>query len=114
MGWRLIYDATAATSTDTSVTVALIAALGTVAVALLGLLATWIARSSSAEPPPPPPTVQLNERVAVTEVRVQDSTRTLDVLDRHVDKIGDDLEHTKWRLEQLAVRVEEHLRGDTP
>lgn len=111
--WALIAaaaDLPAPSTSDQSVTVALIATLGTVVVALIGLAAQWVSRSVRTGDSPPSPDPKLGERVAVTEHRLADGTRTLDVLDRHVDGLGDDLERVKWQLDDLTGRFEEHLR----
>jgi hypothetical protein len=97
-------------ASDSSVTVALIAALGTVLVALIGLAAQWLSRSIRTGESPPQADPKLGERIAVAEIRHEESTRTLAMLDRHVDAQGDDLDRLRWRVDDLLARFEEHMR----
>lgn len=109
MGWALAAELPTPPP-DHSITVALIAALSAVAVALIGLAAQWLSRSAGTTESPPAPDPKIGERVAVTETHVQESRRTLAMLDRHVDKIGDSVDLIVWRLDDLVARYEEHMR----
>lgn len=113
MGWDLTSfaaEAPPAGEGSQSVTVTLIATLGTVAIALLALVGQWLARNANTSASPPDADPKFGERAAVLEVRVQDSTRTLDVLDRHVDSLGDAVERLTWRVDDLTGRMDEHNR----
>lgn len=115
MGWWLIAVEAPAPVTggdggSQSLTVALIGTLGTVVVALLTLVGNWLANKARTSNSPPDPDARIGERIAVAEVRVQDSSRTLDVLDRHVDNLGDLVDRLTWRLDDLTARVEDHNR----
>lgn len=110
MGWGLAAELPPPES-DSSVTVALIGALGLVVVALIGLASTWLSRSArTTESPPAGADPKLGERQAVTETQVTDTRRTLSVLDRHVDKIGDAVDRQRWDHDDLRARFEEHMR----
>lgn len=109
MGWRLAADLPVPPeASDHSITVALIAALSAVVVALIGLVASR--RSSNQTSQPSLVDSKLPERVAVTESQVTESKRTLAMLDRHVDGQGDEIDQLRWRV----VRVEQHLGLDPP
>lgn len=99
MGWWLTADPAIPDPASGSITVALISILGTVIVALIAAVGQILAKRGGDVTSLAAPDSHLNERVAVTEARVQDGTRTIDVLDRHVDAID-------LRLENLTVRVE--------
>jgi hypothetical protein len=97
-------------SSDASITVALIAALGTVVVALIGLAAQWLSRSARTTESPPAADAKLSERVAVVDARSRDDRRTLVQLDRHVDGIGDEVDRLRWDVDDLKAWREEHRR----
>lgn len=107
MGWPLAAELPP-DSSDQSVTVALIAALGTVVVALVGLGAQWLSRSART----PEATVDphLGERQAVTETLVKEDRRTLAMLDRHVDRQGDAIERLRWEMDDMKAWRDEHVR----
>lgn len=110
MGWALAAaEQLPETPTDNSITVALIAALGTVVVALLGLVAQWLSRSAKTTESTPDP--RLGERVAVAETLVSESHRTIDVLDRYVDKIGDEVDRLRWEIDDMKAWRDEHRRS---
>lgn len=111
MGWFLTAaaeDVPQVEGTDTSIIVALIAALGTVLVALIGLTAQWLSSRRTMTSPPHDP--KLGERVAVTETIAREDRRTLSQLDRHVDGIGDRLDKLRWDFDDLKARYETHNR----
>lgn len=109
MGWPLAADLPSAPS-DQSVTVALIAALGTVIVALIGLCAQWLSRSARTSEAPPTGDPKLGERQAVTETLVKEDRRTLAMLDRHVDAQGDSIDRLRWEMDDMKAWRDEHDR----
>ena len=116
MGWALAAELPEASS-DTSITVALIAALGTVLVALIGLIAQWLTRAARTTESPPAADPRLGERVAVAETHVYESRRTLDMLDRHVDGIDNQMDRLRWEMDDMIAWRDEHRRrheGDRP
>ena len=102
MGWLIVAAATPPPSgSSDSVTVALIATLGTVLVALIGLAAQWVMKSakpdapSSADP-------KIGERAAVLEALVKNDRTIIDVVDRRLDRAEDDIERLRWELDRLT------------
>jgi hypothetical protein len=92
--------------------VALIVTLGSVVVALVTLTGQWLSnRGSRTTSSPPDPTPHIGERVAVTESRTADNSRTLDVLDRHVDGIDDRVDRLQWIVDDLLAWRDEHRRS---
>lgn len=108
MGWGLAAADLPATTSDSSITVALIATLGTVMVALLGLVAQWLSRTAKTTESTPDP--KLGERQARTETLVDESRRTLAQLDRHVDGIGDQVDRLRWEMDDMKAWRDEHQR----
>jgi len=107
VGWRLIWLAEAPIAPSggdsEAVTVALIAALGTVLVALISWAGSRGARTS---PSPPVPDPQLGDRLKVVEIHDEDDRRTLAQLDKHVDGIGDRVERIRWDLDHVMKRLD--------
>ena len=97
-----------AESSSDSITVALIAALGTVAVAVIGLFAQMLSKSRTTESPPAPvPAVdpRIGETVAVAAARLHDARSTLNIQDHRLDAMEDRLERMEWTLEQMARQL---------
>lgn len=113
MGWLLTAaDVPPGDGSSQSITVALIVTLGSVLVALVTLTGQWLSsRGSRTTPSPPEPAPHIGERVAVTEVRTAENSRSLDVLDRHVDGIDDRVDRIRWELDDLLAWRAEHRRN---
>lgn len=110
MGWPLAAGLPSTAVSDHSITVALIAALGTVVVALIGLGAAALSRSARTSESPPIPDAHLGERVAVLADRDETDRRTLAHLDRHIDGIGDQVDKLRWEMDDLQAWREQHNR----
>lgn len=111
MGWLAAASEVAPEDgSDTSVTVALIALLGTVLVALIGLGTAWISRAGRTAVGPPPTDPKLGERIAVIDTIAQEDRRTLAELDRHVDGIGTIVERLRWDIDDLKEQYKSHNR----
>lgn len=118
MGWFLSQaippDPVTAGSSDSVVT-ALIGTLGTVVVALIVFAGQMMSKGRGrTEESQPGPTPHIGERVAVAEARLEDGTRTLDVLDRHVDGLDDRVDRLSWLLDGLIAWRDEHDRTHPP
>jgi hypothetical protein len=104
VGW-LILAATSETPTPEgsadSVTVALIATLGTVLVAVIGL-ATQVVMKSAKDEPPVSVDPRIGERAAVLETLVKADRTIIDVIDRRLDRAEDDIERLRWEIDQLT------------
>lgn len=112
MGWRLLtvaattpLPAAPSSSTSESTTVALIATLGTVIVALVTVGLPLLLKRGRTSESPPAADPQLTAKVAVLADRDETDRRTLAALDLHVDGIGDRQDRLIWQVEQLAEQV---------
>ena len=114
MEWRTVIAAATEAPAPTegssdSVTVALVTVLGTVAVAIIGLIAQMINRSRTSESAPPPTTAvdpRIGETVAVAAARLHDARSTLNIQDHRLDSMEDKIERIEWRLEQIVTRLD--------
>lgn len=120
MGWWLTAADLPSTAPlpDHSLTVALIAAIGAVLVALITIGLPLLRQPKQPEAAPAPLVdPKFGERVAVIDDRVKTGQRTLEQLDRYVHGVDDDLdklrgdhERLRWEHDDFVGRVTDYMR----